>query len=174
MIYLWDIWQKFLYLFPIIHIWLSQPLLLSVPCLRWPPAHTMQREAPTRPHCQLCKEEMKDIESGATFHCLFLQHPWLHALPSLWSPIQHWQSRPAPALPVEQAMPEQNNFFIGMGLGGQYYKTSGNKNFTGPQTAAYLVSIKTGSVFSYVFFFSSCFQPFSLFFFFFFKYLGIH
>lgn len=63
-------------------------------------------------------------------------------------------------------MPEQNNFFIGMSLGGQYYKTSDNKNFTGPQTAAYLVSIKTGSVFSYVFFFLLVFNLLVFFFFF--------
>lgn len=36
----------------------------------------------------------------------------------------------------------RNKPFSGMSLGGQYYKTNGNKNFTVPQNGMFLVFIK--------------------------------
>ena len=57
--------------------------------------------------------------------------------------------------------PRQNKYFIGMDLGGQCYETSGNKNFTIPQTVVYLVSIKQAQSYHSSFFFcllSSCFK----------------
>lgn len=46
------------------------------------------------------------------------------------------QSKPCPS------GVKRNKPLIGMSLGGQYYETSGDKNFTVPQTVVYLVSIK--------------------------------